>query len=146
MGKLIKFPLIDPQSQLEGDKDPALSTLDPRLNASQVIKLDPIRNVIPTFGTFRLYVKKGDAVAAGEVLSFLFGVTQYQGLESSRHFIAKLNQDQHALSIIDKLQMAVSESKANECLMLLASYFDLNGPSAVVVLQHLKTQDFSHQG
>lgn len=143
MGKIIKFPLTNTDIGDQDDQDHR-PVGDHHFNSSQVIKLDPLRNEIPTFSTFRLYVKKGDVIAAGEVLSFLFGITQYQGLESSRHFISKLNQDQYVLSIIERLQTAVAESKANECLMILASYFGLSGSHAVMIWQHLKTQDFSH--
>ncbi|MFK7824229.1 MAG: hypothetical protein AB8G05_08730 [Oligoflexales bacterium] len=143
MGKVIKFPLTSTAAEAQDSADKKLLG-DHQFSSNQVIKLDPLKNVIPSFSTFRLYVNKGDIVAAAEVLSFLFGITQYQGLEASRHFVSKLSQDQYVLSIIEKLQTAVLQSKANECMMLLSSYFGLSGPNAVSIWQHLKTQDFSH--
>ena len=142
MGKVLKFPLNGHDTLLEEAESKLLS--DHPNNSNQVIKLDPLKNVIPTFSTFRLYVTKADVVAAGEVLSFLFGITQYQGLEASRYFVSKLNQDQYALSSIEKLQTAVAESKANECLMILGSYFGLSGPNAILIWQHLRSQGSSH--
>ena len=141
MGKVIKFPLSNTKVTASEEQGHMGGQL---VNSNQVIKLDPMRNEVPTFSTFRVYISKGNVVAAGEVLSFLFGITQYQGLESSRYFTSKLKQDEYVLSIIERLQTAVAESKANECLMLLASYFGLSGASAVMIWQHLKTQDFSH--
>lgn len=101
---------------------------------------DGDENTVPDFQTFHQKILQGDLVSAGELLSFLLGVTHFQGIECARIYRHLNHSTQDAGEKVADLLNHLSEEKNNECLMLLSHCFGLEGAKAVVVLQHLKSQ------
>lgn len=97
-------------------------------------------NTVPDFQTFHQKILQGDLVSAGELLSFLLGVTHFQGIECARVYRHLNHSTQDAGEKVADLLNHLNEEKNNECLMLLSHCFGLGGAKAVVVLQHLKSQ------
>lgn len=95
---------------------------------------------LPNFNVFHDKILKGDVVSAGEILSFLLGITHFQGIESARMY-RNLNQTQpDSLKKIEAIFNELCQERNNDCLMLLAQCFGLEGTKAVMVLQHLRAQ------
>ena len=95
---------------------------------------------LPDFTMFHEKIVADDLVTGGELLSFLLGVSHFNGIESARMYRYLNRTTGQGQEKLKNLQEALEQEKNNECLMLLASCFGIDGARAVLVLQHLKSQ------
>jgi len=149
MGKLLKFPdkgtITDSAKAGRTPQSAAARAFPPEQGVPEapppnVIPLETPVQELPDFSTFHKKILEGDLVSAGELLSFLLGITHFQGIESARAYRFLDKRTGQAQEKVHNLFETLSEGRTNESLMLLADSFGISGSRAVLVLQHLKSQ------
>lgn len=95
---------------------------------------------LPTFATFAEHVQTGDCTAAGELLSYLLGVSLVLGLQACDCYQQLLQQEPQADELLAQLVLAIEQNAQEPCLLLLATCFGMQEPQSLLVWQHLSSQ------
>ena len=93
-----------------------------------------------TFAMFGQQVASNQIESAAETLSELLAIGPEQALRSASHFGQKLRTDPQTIQKTMQLRAEIYAGNTNKCIMILSECFDVDGPEALQVVQHLLSQ------